>query len=134
MPRPPQTTANLKASGALKHDPKRYANRALEAPPTETVTIYDYPKEYSKEMRVLWKEVVNMPAPGVLTKTDKLIVERLCYLVFKSRNGTLSVAEGSQYLACLAKIEMSPADRLKVRVCDPKFANPRVQLPRSLPL
>ncbi len=124
MGRLPQTTEKLKLSGAMRHDPGRYANRTTEGTPTGPVG--NPPKHLSAELKIIWYEIRRQISPGVLRSADRLIVELLCRLTFKMRSETITTGETSQLLSCLCHLGMSPADRSRAQVI-PSLAKPRME-------
>ena len=124
MGRLPQTTEKLKLSGAMRHDPGRYANRTTEARPTGPVG--NPPKHLSPDLKTIWYEIRSQIPPGVLGNTDRLIVEVLCRLTCKMRKETITTGETSQMINCLARLGMTPADRSRAQVI-PGLAKPRME-------
>jgi len=124
MGRLPASTAKLALNGGLQHDPKRYANRTAE--PVPSGPIGNPPKDFSPALKSIWKELKSQSPPGVLTNSERLILEVLCRLVDKLRQGTISTGETSQLLNCLARLGMTPTDRVRVQLVPP-VAKPNEQ-------
>lgn len=114
----PQSLEKLRLSGSVKRDPKRYAGR-IDAP-VPTAVLGFPPKHLSPALKELWFEVRSQALPGTLGNSDRMMVEVLVRLIFKSRAETITVGENSQLIACLANLGMSPSHRTRVSV-DPKF-------------
>jgi hypothetical protein len=124
MGRTPFPTSKLALSGTLDAKPQRYANRTTE--PKPSIEIGNPPKHFSKELRAIWKEIKGQLVVGVLTYSDRLMVEQLCQLVQKMRAGTMTGGEGGQFISILSRCGMTPADRSRVQL-DPSVAKLAVE-------
>lgn len=124
MGRTPKPTALHEASGAFDHDPQRKAARAGEPIPTGPLgepyeTLTDLEKS-------IWHELANNAAPGVLTIADRILVELTCRLLARDRDPILRVknplkaSERQQIISCLAQMGMTPAQRSKLSVKNPR--------------
>ena len=75
-----KSTVLLELSGATKHDPARYRDRADE--PRPTTPIGDPPAEFMgpkfKRHRALWFELIEQRPGGVLTGCDRYLVANAC--------------------------------------------------------
>jgi phage terminase small subunit len=105
-------TALLALTGALEAKPGRYGNRASE--PTPDPLPKTAPKHLTPELKLLWKELLKEAPPGVLTASDKLLLEITCRLIQKMRMGTISTGETAQLLNALGRMGMTPVDRARV--------------------
>ena len=114
MPRPRTPTSILEARGAYVNHPERRADRVNEPQPSGP--LGPPPTHLTKEQKKIWKELVKIAPPGVLTNCDRWTVERCVQLVAKMRVGNLMALEGSQLITCLSKLGMTPTDRSKVSV------------------
>ncbi len=118
MPAHRKPTALLKSSGSFDHNRSRYATRLGEPKPTGPLGAP--PKHFDKEHAALWKELAQAAPPGVLTNSDRWLVELACSLMHQLRAGTASAAALAQLTTLLGKMGMSPADRNKVQAGPPK--------------
>ena len=114
MGRLPASTAQLALNGGLKHDPKRYAGRQAEPIPSGPIGIP--PKDFSPALKRIWRELKSQSLPGVLGNSERLILEILCRLTLKLRQGTISTGETSQLINCLARLGLTPTDRVRVQL------------------
>lgn len=114
MGRPPTPTHILELNGAFKNHPERKTARANEPKPTEK--IGRPPSHLTLDQKLAWKELEAMVVPGLLTKTDRLVLEMIARLLVKLRDGTIKTQEVSILTTLIGKLGMSPADRAKVSV------------------
>jgi hypothetical protein len=98
----------------VDHDKKRYANRTREPKPTGA--LGSAPKHFDEPLRQIWKEVVKSIPPGVLTNSDRIILELACRLTYKMRAGDLTSSNAAQLVSCLSRLAMTPADRSRVNL------------------
>jgi hypothetical protein len=124
MSRRPASTSHLALNGGLKHDPKRYENRGPQ--PIPSGPIGNPPTHFSPALRIIWRELKLQSPPGVLTNSERLILEVMCGLVLRLRLGTISTGEMSQLIGCIAKLGLTPTDRVRVHPI-PSFAKPTEQ-------
>ena len=124
MGRLPASTAQLALNGGLKHDPKRYASRTME--PIPSGPIGNPPSHFTPLLKSIWKELKSQSPPGVLTNAERLILEVLCRLTLKLREGTISTGETSQLINCISRLGMSPTDRVRIQLV-PTVAKPTEQ-------
>lgn len=114
MPRPRTPTVVLEMSGATKHDPARYADRANE--PVPSGELGPPPEHLDAETKSIWAELATIAPPGVLSNADRWVVEMLCHLMWKLRSGIITTGETSNLLIALSRIGLTPADRSRVAV------------------
>ena len=100
------------ATGAIEHNPKRFADR-VNAPMPEG-PIGDPPNHFEDHQRDIWFEIIALPAKGVLTSADRLLVETLVYLVWQQRTGEIKPVDRGHLRACLGSMGLTPADRSRV--------------------
>jgi phage terminase small subunit len=117
MGRPSTPTAVLDARGAFLHNPQlRRENEPKTARP-----LGPAPKWLSDDEKNVWKDLAKQAIPGVLMYSDRLLFEVLVCLVNQFRQGTVMAASDKSMLVNLAsKFAMSPSDRAKVQVEQPK--------------
>ena len=128
MPRPRTPLTEAEATGALDHNKRRYADR-IDAPQPEG-PIGEPPSHFDDVDRDLWAEVVGMPAPGVLTSADRLLVEITVHLLRRFRGidygsgedeedhrsiTPLTGVELGHLRACLGSMGCTPSDRTRVK-------------------
>ena len=112
MPKPRKPTALLALNGGLATNPGRYADRVNE--PNVTLPIGSAPSGFSKAKRAIWDEMVSLVAPGVLQRSDRILLEVITHLIHDLRTGQSSVASIAQLRMSLASLGMTPADRSRV--------------------
>jgi hypothetical protein len=111
--------ALLELAGALKHDPKRYADRREPKP---SGPLGDPPKRLRRAEKAMWAELVSIIPEGVLGNSDRWLVEITSRLMAKMvKNGIggavgLTGSELSQLSTLLGRMGMTPSDRSKVGV------------------
>jgi phage terminase small subunit len=112
MPNPRTPTALLALNGGLAKNPGRYLDRASE--PSSNGPIGDPPSHLNKASKAIWTEVIDLVPPGVLQKSDRLIVELITRLIVDLRSGEYNIASIAQLRMALASLGMTPADRSRV--------------------
>ena len=131
MPRQRTPLPIAEATGAIEHNKKRYEGRLNASQPEGP--IGEPPSHFDDVDRDLWNEVVAMPAPGVLTSADRVLVEITVGLLRRLRlidygedeNGRerpkiapLSGVEMGHLRACIGSMGCTPADRSRVHAGD----------------
>lgn len=123
MGRPPKPTKVLQLTGATKHDKKRYAARGKEpettgpigAPPEHWKKPSSYPKGALEE---IWNDIVRQAPPGLLTLSDRMLLEFLCVDIYEGRRvgskGAARARENAEKR--LAKLGMDPASRARMAI------------------
>lgn len=85
--------------------------------PKPAEPLGDPPAHLARDEKAVWRELIRITVPGVLTIQDRLIAETLCLLVAKMRRReSMQGAERAQLTACLSKMGLTPADRTRVSV------------------
>jgi P27 family predicted phage terminase small subunit len=145
--RPRQTLAHAITSGAIKTNPGRFVERALQPPPECPLELGEAPRHLSKNQKNIWNEMASQAAPGVLRSADRLTLEIACVLMDKWReprqrvvtttktlkNGDTTVtkvesfdimqtSELAQLSNLLGKLGFNPIDRAKIKA--PEGAQP----------
>jgi hypothetical protein len=132
MPRHRTPLAEAEATGALEKNKKRYAERVNA--PAPKGPIGEPPNHFDDVDRDLWHEVVAMPADGVLTSADRVLVEITVQLLRRLRGieyaaseddhrqsiAPLTGVEMGHLRACLGSMGCTPADRTRVKAGDGK--------------
>ena len=123
MSRHKKPTKILELSGAFKKNPNRV--RANEPQPERL--IGECPNHLSDEHKVIWNEIVDKCADGVLTCQDELALEIVVKGVHQMRHGDISGAEMDRLFKQIGKFGMNPSERSNVMVKSPekesKFKN-----------
>ena len=88
----------------------RRANRDGGAP-RHAEPLGDPPTGWTPEQRAIWHEVTNAAPPGVLTRSDRLLVELICRLTGEVRGGNATAATFSQLRTALNECGMTPGAR-----------------------
>jgi len=126
MARPRKPTAELERKGAFRKDPQRRRARGNE--PSPTGDLGDAPYHLRIAEKRAWEELAKMAAPGVLTNSDRWLVEIACGLIAKHRDrsprGGLRSGELTSLISCLGRMGITPADRSKVGVPERREENP----------
>lgn len=117
--RPRLPTAVHAATGELKRNAHRYADRAGEL--TVEATLGAPPSYFDKAQKAAWKEIVGRTVPGVLRAGDELIVELAVRLMLEMRDKGASFNKANQFVSVLAQLGLTPAGRSMIK--DPRGEN-----------
>ena len=112
----PIEIARLK--GADVHDPQRYQKTV----PKSALPLGDYPEVRSTDPKECWFELAALAIPGVLTGSDRVLMEVLAHLLAEFRTSPVdfSGAKLAQLIGICARFGMSASDRNKLGVDKPK--------------
>jgi hypothetical protein len=112
----PHELAELK--GADVKNPQRYRKSV----PKSAVPLGDYPEVRSTDPKDCWFELAALAIPGVLTGSDRILMEVLAHLVAEFRTSPVdfSGAKLAQLIGICARFGMSASDRNKLGVDKPK--------------
>lgn len=113
MPAHRKPLETLIASGATAHDPQRYRERQPE--PRSDEQLGSPPSSLTVDEKKIWREIAKHAIPGTLTGSDRLSMELLSRLVFKMRANTAKSGDYASMVTVLARLGMTPVDRLKVQ-------------------
>jgi hypothetical protein len=113
MGRPRKPTAVLELTGAFRKNPKR---RRTE--PVPTGPLGEPPEHFTIEQAQVWHELAGACSPGVLTASDRLLVEIAAVMMLQFRKQGAHTKRGDLNLliSILSRMGMSPADRLRLGV------------------
>ncbi len=121
----PRELAELK--GADKKDPQRYATTV----PKSKQPLGDYPTERTTDPKECWFELASLAIPGVLTGSDRILMEILSDLLAEYRTNPTGFpsAKMTNFVGICARFGMSASDRNRLGVNKPKREdNPFAQL------
>ena len=128
MPRPRKPTSILDLTGRLKHDKKRYADRADE--PVDNDPIGEPPPAFNEVQQRIWRDVKAELVDGVGLASDRQSFGTLVRLLEKQERNDLTAAELAALIKLYTLFGMTPSDRSRVKA--PKknaaHANPFGQL------
>lgn len=110
----PRELALLK--GADQNHPERYRDQV----PKSSHALGDPPAYMSEAAKSAWRELAAYSLPGVLTGSDRFLVEIAATLLVQSRNTpeTFAASKINVLIGCLARLGLSPADRQKFGVSE----------------
>ena len=116
----PRELAELKGAG--KKHPERYRK---EVPQSEH-GLGVPPDHMSAAAKAVWFELVTYALKGVLTGSDRLVLEVTSVLVaqFRADPEEMPAARLTQMVGCLARLGLTPADRQKLGTAKPAEGNP----------
>jgi phage terminase small subunit len=122
-------TAVLDAKGAFGKNPNRQRN----AEPTTDQSIGNPPTHLSQPEKKIWRELTKQALPGVLKYSDRAAFELLVRLTSTMRTdyATMRVADKSLFVSLCSRFALTPADRSKVAVEQPKKSNLQAFLTRK---
>lgn len=112
-------TAIKELSGAYKKDPQRRP----KGEPKPRMGIGPAPAWMNEHQKKIWDEYVDIIAPGVLKNMDRMVLELTVRLTEEMRLGEITASKIGNLLACLQKLGMSPVDRQKIQIEQPKAEN-----------
>lgn len=112
-----KSTKALELSGALAHDPSKYADR-LKEPSKGLRPIGDPPSYFTKAQREAWYEVLNTVHAGTVFEEDRFAVEEFAKIRVELRGSKVSPATYNRFFQFLKLFGLSPADRSRVAVQD----------------
>lgn len=106
----PREVAELK--GATRQNPQRYT----DVVPKNDKILGDPPQTMNKVAQAAWKELAGMALPGVLTASERPIMEIAANLLAEYRADTLEypAAKINLMIGIFGRLGMSPADRNKL--------------------
>lgn len=86
-----------------------------DAEPQSGGPVGDPPKNWNASQRALWAEIVTMSPAGVLTESDRHIVELAVRLLAQIRGAKeVAPALATQFRTCLAELGMTPSARSRL--------------------
>jgi len=108
-----QPTKLLELSGAIKHDPQRYRDRADE--PRPSTSIGDPPAEFlgapHARHRELWREFIAEAPKGVLTGCDRYLLANACRIQVLIEQGACTMSMHSQLRRYMLDMGMTLSGR-----------------------
>lgn len=117
MGRPRKPTAVLELTGAFRKNPQRKRTEPPTAGP-----LGDPPEHFTAEQDAMWHELASICPPGVLMRSDRVVVEIAVVLMlqFRKQGAHMSRSDFKQLVSVLSRMGMSPADRLRVGIVNPR--------------
>jgi phage terminase small subunit len=113
MPTRRKTLAELENNGTLGRNLGRYQNRITKQGIISR-PVGHAPTHLSAIERGIWAEVRRSASPGLLDRSDRLSLELLCKLVARMRSPDVKASELNALAAALARMGLTPVDRLKL--------------------
>lgn len=122
MARHKQPAELAKLKGADKRNPQRYTKE----PPKSGKPLGKPPAHLEQDVVDAWKELEKCALPGVLTASDRFIMEVASSLLaeFRANSTEFKAAKYSHLIGCLARRELTPTDRQKLGAERPQEGNP----------
>jgi len=114
--------------GAFAKNPKRGKERENE--PDAGGDVGDPPEHLTAAEKAVWVEVLQLTAPGVVGKSDRLALEMLACMIAQIRevHWMVPAAVLTRCETLMGKFGMTPADRSKVGAPKQKKENPFASL------
>ncbi len=123
--RPPKPTAVLEMSGAYKRNPSRRAARSDE--PRVESAVGNPPERWlipadavggprAARLCAIWHEIAEV-APW-LTRSDRMIVEDICELRLRAREGSCKTADRALLAKLMSQCGLDPSSRTRIRTPD----------------
>ena len=112
MARHAQPIELAKLKGADKRNPQRYKKQ----PAVSAMALGNAPEHLSPAAKSAWFELEAYALKGVLTGSDRLIMETTAVLVaqFRKDPEEMPANKLTQMIGCLARLGLTPADRQKL--------------------
>jgi hypothetical protein len=115
MPTPKKTLAELKLSGTFQQNKRRYEHLTNPVA-TVQLPIGRPPAHLATTERAVWAELVRVAHPGLLTRSDRLLMEVAAKLIVRMRTLDVKTSELNALMNVLARMGMTPAARLKMNL------------------
>jgi phage terminase small subunit len=115
MPTPKKTLAELKLSGTFQQNKRRYEHLTNPVA-TIQLPIGRPPAHLQAAEKAVWAELVRVAHSGLLSRSDRLILEIAAKLIIRMRTSDAKTSEFNALLSVLAKMGMTPAARLKMNL------------------
>jgi phage terminase small subunit len=111
---------------ALKGATRRHPERYRDEVPKSGYALGDVPAHMTAEAQTAWLEIETYSLLGVLTGSDRFILEIACELLadFRAAPKAFKVGKFSQLISCLGRLGLTPSDRQRLGVVKPKEPNP----------
>jgi hypothetical protein len=113
-----KSTATLVLSGAISHNPEKYASRLLE-PGGGLRPIGDPPRGLTKAELLCWHEILATCHAGTVFEEDRFVVEEFAKVLAAMKNRKskkIDAATYARFFKLVAMFGLSPADRSRVSV------------------
>lgn len=122
MARHKQPAELAKLKGADRQNPQRYR----KVPPKSADPLGKAPAHLSGAAAEAWVELEKCALPGVLTGSDRFVMEIAASLLaeFRRDRDEFKAAKYSHLISCLARLGLTPADRQKLGTEKPPEGNP----------
>jgi hypothetical protein len=114
MGRPRKPTSILELTGAFEKNPNRAILRVNEPIPSNDVG--DPPPYFNEYLTSIWNEIIENAAPGVIKRSDRLVIEAWCQIIAYIRCGIAQAPTFAQHKAYAQQFGMTPAARSLVQV------------------
>lgn len=93
--------------------------------PDGTGRLKPPPRSWPADMKKLWREIVDAAPHGVLTESDRLLIEISVRNLKSIRDGeVLTAAQSAEMRRCLGEMGMTPAERGRLCAQKPAARNP----------
>lgn len=87
------------------------------------------PSNWTPEQKALWWEIVNVAPDGVLTESDRFLVELAVRNLAQVRAGAdLTAAQSAEMRRCLGEMGMTPSERSRLAAPTKATRNPFTDL------
>lgn len=90
--------------------------------------VGDPPAHLESDLVKAWREIVAQAPRGVLTRSDRLIVEHACRLLAAIRSDNAKTGTFVEYRRTIESLGLSPASRSRLSVPPPPQPNPFAEL------
>ena len=103
-------------TGADRKNPQRYRGKIAKS----ELPFGEYPTERNTDPAECWREIAAQCIPGVLTGSDRIILEITANLLAEYRADPPGFAVGKlrHLIGCFARLGMSPSDRAGLGVTE----------------
>ncbi|WP_433972765.1 hypothetical protein [Tunturiibacter lichenicola] len=126
MPTPKKTLTQLQLSGTYQQNKRRYEH-LTKSVPTIHIPIGRPPTHLQPAEKAAWVELVRIAHPGLLARSDRIVVEIAARLIVRMRHPDAKTGDYNALLTVLGKLGMTPASRLKMNLPPIEVPTPQVQ-------
>jgi hypothetical protein len=106
------------------------SRRVNDAEPEAAGELGGPPAGWNAEQKALWWEVVNAAPKGVLTGSDRVLVELAVRNLanLRAAGPEMTAAQSAEMRRCLGEMGMTPSERARLTVSKPETGNPFANL------
>jgi len=114
MGRPKTPISKAILTGARDRNPQRYRGEA----PKSDYPVGNPPDSMPRDVKMIWPEILEQCADGVMTAGERIMLELACYLIyeFRAMPGEFPSAKMTNLRGILGSFGLAPSNRHKLGV------------------